>query len=266
MKYFVITDIHAFYTLTRKALEESGFFDEKEKSKLIICGDILDRGKEVFETQAFILELMKENRVILIRGNHEDLLEKMLDELLYGDLYLFEMGTSHYIKNGTWQTALTLSGLREDYALAHTKELVAKVKSSDFYRKILPDMVDYYETDNYIFTHGYIPVTADDGNTVYRTYKSYRFNENWREASVIDWQNARWYNGMEFVCKRRLGVKDKTVVCGHWSCSYGHAEVDHKCSELGKNAIFDPFYSQGIIALDARTAFSKRVNCIVIED
>ena len=123
-----------------------------------------------------------------------------------------------------------------------------------------------YETENYIFTHGYIPVSCQDGNTVYRNYKRYYFNKNWREASAIDWQNARWYNGMEFVCKRHLWVEGKTVVCGHWNCSYGHAEIDHKCSEYGKDAIFEPFYSQGIIALDSCAKFSKKMNCIVIED
>lgn len=37
-------------------------------------------------------------------------------------------------------------------------------------------------------------------------------------------------------------------------------------SEIGEKADFSPFYSDGIIALDACTALSGIVNCIVLED
>lgn len=266
MKYYVVADLHGFFSLTKEALTKKGFFDEKEECKLIICGDVLDRGEEARELEAFILELMKKDRVILIRGNHEDLLERMLDDLEYGELYPFETGTSYHMKNGTWQTALMLSGLENNYALSHTRELVRKVKSSDFYKKIMPEMRDFFETENYVFVHGYIPAVSSDGNTAYRATRSFSYNENWRNASKQDWENARWYNGMEFCAKRGISVEGKDVVCGHWHCSYGHAWISHICSEFGKNAIFEPFYGEGVIGIDACTVFSKQVNCIIIED
>lgn len=43
MKYYVTADIHGYYTYLKTALEAEGFFDEKELSKLIVCGDLLDR-------------------------------------------------------------------------------------------------------------------------------------------------------------------------------------------------------------------------------
>ena len=63
------------------------------------------------------------------------------------------------------------------------------------------------------------------------------------------------------------GVREagKTVVCGHWNCSWGHAHVDGVCSERGKDAITTPFYADGIIAIDACTARWGKVNCIKIE-
>lgn len=266
MKYYVVADIHSYYSEFIKALTEKGFFEDNEPHKLIICGDLLDRGTEPRELINFVLELAKKDEVILIRGNHEDLMETMLDDIVYGDIYEYEMGKSIHVKNRTFDTALRLTGLEPMYALAHAKELVAKVKQTEYYKKLLPMCVDYFETEHFIFTHGYIPCKATEGSNIYRPYKRYYFNKDWRNASNEDWRYARWYNGMEFACKRNLNVLDKTVVCGHWNCSYGHAEIDHKCSEFGKDADFSPYYGEGIIGIDACTAFSGKVNCIVIED
>ena len=58
---------------------------------------------------------------------------------------------------------------------------------------------------------------------------------------------------------------DKSIVCGHWHCSFGHARYEHDGSEFESNANFTPYRANGIIALDACTALSGKVNCIVIE-
>ncbi|MBQ7226633.1 MAG: metallophosphoesterase [Clostridia bacterium] len=266
MKYYVISDIHGFYTPMINALTEKGFFEDKEPSKLIICGDLLDRGEEGKQVIDFVLEMMAQDRVILIRGNHEDLLEDLIDQLLYGDIYDLEMECSHHNHNGTWRTALELTGFSHANALARSKMMANFLKNSVFYKKIMSQMLDYYETNNYIFVHGYIPCYAAEGDTVYRPYKRYYLNKEWRRAPLQEWRNARWYNGMEFACKRGLRVENKTVVCGHWHTSYGHAWVDHRCSEFGKDADFSPFYHDGVIALDGCTKHSGVVNCIVLED
>ena len=58
----------------------------------------------------------------------------------------------------------------------------------------------------------------------------------------------------------------KTIVCGHWHCSYGHSNFEGKGSEFGEDADFSPYYANGIIALDACTGHSGRGNMIVLED
>ena len=60
--------------------------------------------------------------------------------------------------------------------------------------------------------------------------------------------------------------ENKTIVCGHWHTSYGHSKYEHKGTEFGEDADFSPYYAPGIIAIDACTAFSGMVNCLVIED
>ena len=74
MRYYVVSDIHSFYTEMIKALTEKGYFDDKEPHKLIICGDMFDRGSESVAMQKFIMELLEKDEVILIRGNHEELM------------------------------------------------------------------------------------------------------------------------------------------------------------------------------------------------
>ena len=87
----------------------------------------------------------------------------------------------------------------------------------------------------------------------------------WREASEEAWNCARWINGM---AAARAGVieEGKTIVCGHWHCSYGHSNFEGNGSEFGEDADFSPCYGNGIIALDACTGHSGKVNVIVVED
>lgn len=72
MKYFVISDIHSFCDEMITALKSAGFEENNPEHTLISCGDLLDRGDKSIETLRYINALP---RKILIRGNHEDLLE-----------------------------------------------------------------------------------------------------------------------------------------------------------------------------------------------
>ena len=44
MRYFITADVHGFYTEFHKALDEAGYFTDPEPHKLIILGDLFDRG------------------------------------------------------------------------------------------------------------------------------------------------------------------------------------------------------------------------------
>lgn len=89
------------------------------------------------------------------------------------------------------------------------------------------------------------------------------YRDDWREADVGAWKLARWINGMDAA---QYWKEEKTVVCGHWHTSYGHAKYMHKGTEFGSDADFSPYYAPGIIAIDACTAHSGKMNVLVIED
>lgn len=259
MKYYVVADIHGFYDLTIMALTEKGFFTDAEPHKLIICGDLFDRGKQSKQLSSFVLELLEKDKVILIRGNHEDLLVDFIDNLsMYAESGL---QYNHHYSNGTVHTVRDLTGSTLTKMSEYPGATAARMRRSELFKIILPTMKDYFETQHYIFVHGWIPSVV---NRISKT-DYYYYNPEWRNACSADWASARWYNGM-LAAHQGVIEPGKTIVCGHWNSSFGHYAYDGKGSEYGNDADFSPYYGEGIIALDACTAYSGQVNCIVMED
>lgn len=243
--YFVSSDIHGAYDIWMDALNKAGFNKNKYTHKLIVCGDLFDRFPGAVQVYEFVKSLG--DRFIYIRGNHEDLLFDCVQELRENG----GCASSHHYSNGTVNTVVQLM----------EKNIVDEVL--DF---INNKSIDYYETKNYIFVHGWIPNDNDKAAPYYSRDSKHSYNPNWREASKEQWESARWDNGMR--CWEQ-GVREpnKVIVCGHWNCSYGNYNIHHLGSgEYCEDAHFEPFVDEGIIALDGCTKYSKRSNVIVLED
>ena len=56
---------------------------------------------------------------------------------------------------------------------------------------------------------------------------------------------------------------EEVIICLY---KWLNPKYEHKGTEFGEDADFSPYYGPGIIAIDACTAFSGKVNCLVIED
>lgn len=260
MRYYVVSDIHGFYTQMKEALTEAGFFEDKEPHKLIVCGDMFDRGFEALKVQEFMLDLLHRDELIYIRGNHEDIFMKMVD-LFSTSRKLYSGVLDNYIINGTVDTALQLSKTDVDECFEYHKRFANKVKKTPFYTELIPASVDFFETEHYVFVHGWIPARR-----IGNEYRRYVYEADWRTADEAAWNRARWYNGMELAHDFKVTEQGKTIVCGHWHTSFGHSKYEKCGSEFEKDSDFSPYYAKGIIAMDACTAFSRKVNCIVIED
>lgn len=261
MVYFALSDTHAHYTLVRKALHEAGFFDSPHHM-LILCGDILDRGNEAVALSDFLAELYQKGQVICITGNHESLFISMLQAIASGRVGQIAEGDSHHYRNGTWDTALQLAKMDAEEAVRFPIQLIRRVMDTSFYQYLLPNGVDYYETANYIFTHGYIPCHAD----IATSSPTYTYNPLWRDASPGEWEKARWLNGMEMAGVFHITEPNKTIVCGHHTVSYGHSLFEGKGSHYGRDAVFTPYAREGLLAIDAATVTSGKVNVVRIED
>ncbi len=256
MKYYVTADVHGFFSELEKVLTENGFFEDVSPHKLVICGDLYDRGKEAYILQEFILDLLSKDQVILIRGNHEDLALDLLN-----NWHLGSYNAHHHHTNGTIDTICQLTGNSKEMISLNPTVVAFDFMRNPYIQTIIPAMVNYYETEHYIFTHGWIPCTVINLNNK----KEYIAIENWRNADNKAWNNARWLNGME-AAYAGIIEKGKTIVCGHWHCSFGHARYENDGGEFDNHPNYSPYYGKGIIALDACTVRSHKVNCIIIED
>ena len=257
MRYYVTADVHGYFSELKDALTAQGFFDDQSPHKLIVCGDLYDRGTEALQLQTFILELLARDQVVLIRGNHEDLTLNLLNNW-HRRSYL----QTHHHTNGTIDTLCQLTGISIQDIYTDAENVGRSILKDPYIQKIIPAMVDYYETDHYIFTHGWIPCTPI---SISSNKKEYVPVADWRNANKAMWDKARWINGMEAA---HAGIVEpvKTIVCGHWHCSFGHSRYENDGGEFDNRPNFAPYYGNGIIALDGCTPVSKKVNCIVIED
>ena len=257
MKLFCCSDLHSYFTPFKKALDENGFEPGNPEHLLIVCGDVFDRGNDSAELFEYLNNL---TNVILIRGNHEDLLEEMLNR---------GYGEKHDITNGTVGTVVDLV----DYTgkkTCSTKECCEAVREliTPFFAKY----VNYFETKNYVFVHGWIPC---DKYTVlakpwYQQGREFEYNSDWRNCNDVEWESSRWINGINAGYIHNIVEPGKTIICGHWHCSYGHMlksiKTDTWITEFEEDAVWEPFEADGIIAIDRCTAHTGKVNVVVLED
>ena len=261
MKYFAVSDVHSFYDPLVESLRTAGFFED-DKGVLVLLGDALDRGEDALKVVDFLLELHKQGRLIYIKGNHEELLEDCIKDICYQGIYEIAGGMSHHYINGTFHTMLQLAQMSHRDAVDFPESLVRRVLHSPYYDQLLPTCVNYFETERYVFCHGWIPVLESG----FGAYQTYRYNPDWRAASDRDWSRARWNNGIELACKQKLITMDKITVCGHYHTSWGHSKIHQVGTEWGENAVFTPFRDEGIIAIDACTAYTGKINCVVFDE
>lgn len=227
-KLFVVSDIHGFFTELKKSLDDAGFDPQNPEHWLIGCGDYLDRGRE---PQKVIDYLMSLPNKVLVKGNHESLLMEIINRQC--PLY-------HDYNNGTAQTVVDLAPNAKEFSVA-CAVAYEKVKS------MLDIMVNYFETENYIFCHSWVPGGKD-----------------WRYASQSKWNKAMWGNPFDIAAV--VGNKTgKTIVHGHWHNSTGWWQKGIG-SEFDEDACFDIIEHDGCIGLDACTAWTHKVNVLVLED
>lgn len=74
---YVLADIHGFHYKYLEFLQYTNFNDN---DTLYIIGDVLDRGSKSIP---LIQDIMKKTNVILIKGNHEDMLLPVLNDLMF---------------------------------------------------------------------------------------------------------------------------------------------------------------------------------------
>lgn len=269
-KYFVVSDIHSFATPLLENLKSAGFRKSNKNHILIVCGDIFDRGFETVEVYRFLKSLPK-SRCILIRGNHEELYFKLLEK---------DFPQSHDYSNGTVLTFAQIAGV-DHHELStwysnnpkakweEVREIVAKSEITKWLKS--KQWVNYYELENYIFVHSFIPTKVKESRLFLdlapyrRQVDDLEINKDWRNADTDEWCGATWgcpYKQFRAGLFNHEIENNKTLVCGHW-----HAPDFHNVFKTsGRFSDYDIYFGDNLIALDACTALTYQTNVLVIDE
>lgn len=260
MKYFVVADVHGFYDEMKQALDAAGFDPENPDHTLISCGDAIDRGPRPNEVIKYFVNLP---RKILIRGNHEDLMEELMKNP-WGPY-------SYDYSNGTYKTLIELASKHHkvNYGTTISKSLAMYIewdelqkfaKAERTYKQYTKLLVDYAEIGDYVFVHGWIPTFTQTELSSGRMVHVYEYNKDWRNAGSLEWEKARWLHGAECT-EQAIFEPNKTIVCGHIHAAAWHTSFEG-AEPYGNHSIYQ---DKNVIALDTCTALSKKVNVLVLE-
>ncbi|MGQ9818628.1 MAG: metallophosphoesterase family protein [Candidatus Kapaibacteriales bacterium] len=137
-KRFVIGDVHGCILTLIELIEKK--IKPKRNDEIIFVGDLIDRGPNPKAVVDYILEMQKKYKVIVVRGNHEQML---LDSL--NDDFIFDL----WYLNGSSETLFS-------FQISHPSEL--QKKYLDFFNS-LPY---YVSMEDFVVTHGDLNFEADD--------------------------------------------------------------------------------------------------------
>lgn len=257
-KYFITSDTHSFYNELIKELNEKHFDVSNNEHILLLCGDLFDRGPDSLKMYNFIKSLPKERR-ILIRGNHE---------YLFIDLLAKDLPDYYDHTNGTVKTLNDLTN--NNYS--NWYDLVLDKKLDEIKKWILSDeWIDYLETNNYIFTHAFIPLSINPNSPAKHMYTAdiscLSYKENWRDSTQKEFENATWGCPWK-LAKAGLNRTGKIIVCGHWHTADFFNNLKNlkiKYDLYKSNPIFIS-KKYKLIGLDACTAATNKINVLVLNE
>lgn len=243
MKYFVIGDVHGEYYAMRKGLDRAGFDSTNLNHTLISLGDNFDRGGFSRDVYDYLNHLP---RAIFVRGNHELILQDIFNKgrLSYPDIY-----------NGCPSTVASFAHMQKSLA-CYDAEVIFKVRGYLNLQKWLNNMKWYYETNNYIFVHGWVPF-------------SYYKHRNLSMCTDSEWGTAVWAHTENEISVYKDFYEEehpfeKVLIIGHWHTW----KLWESFNGVSNKKNYDIWYDDKhkIVCLDSCSGFSKKINVLVIED
>lgn len=219
-KVFVISDIHGEFAMMEKMLEK---WDPKEE-QLIILGDLADRGPNSKATIERAYHLVQTKGAIVLKGNHDDMLEKYLEDPVRNEAL--------YYMNGGGETIKSLLGeakLRRN----HQENAKAIKEKYPWLLPFLKSMRYYYEWADYLFVHAGVDLTLED----------------WRDSTKRDfiWIREGFYD-------QKNNTK-KTII-------FGHSVTANLHRQYGNYDIWQS--GDGLIGIDGGAVYGGKLHALVL--
>lgn len=219
-KVFVVGDIHGQAKMFEEILD---FWNENEE-QLVLLGDLADRGPYSKEAIKRARHLVNDHHAILVKGNHEDLLENYLKNPK--DHHL------HYYMNGGETTLRSLLGEELDEKAAWKN--AGKVREK--YPWLLPFLESlpyFYERNDYLFVHAGVDLKLRD----------------WRDSRKRDfiWIREGFFD--------QKNTTDKTII-------FGHTITPHLHGNLTNYDIWSS--GDGLIGIDGGAVYGGKLHALRI--
>ncbi|WP_050614988.1 metallophosphoesterase family protein [Bacillus testis] len=221
---FAVSDIHGQYTAFQHLLR-----NWDPAMPLVILGDCIDRGKDSPKVISKIIELQHkyENKVVVLRGNHEDMLLTFLDNPT-------ETTGLHYFRNGG---DLTIKQFTEQADLSEMcfPEIAEQMKAAlHGFQSYFDQLKAYYEFGDLLFIHAGIDHTLAD----------------WRETDPYQmvWIREGWLH------ENKTG---KIIVFGHTPTRIIHRSESNDVW-ISENGSY--------IGIDGGSVYGGQLNGVVLTD
>ncbi|MCF7927058.1 MAG: metallophosphoesterase [Candidatus Izimaplasma sp.] len=170
-KFFVMSDIHSEYDMMITALKEKGFEEDNNNHKIIIVGDILDRGDQGHKLIVFIGKLIEADRIQGVLGNHDQFLIDFLDEK-------FKAVGFNIRYNGFGKTVKLVSDEVTIYA-DKLKYLPKKFKKKyPLFSSWVKKLPLYLEFQKHIFVHGALNFKLNNFRNTPRKFATWKFQKD----------------------------------------------------------------------------------------
>ena len=198
MTAFVCSDIHSFYDEWMGALNTQGFNIKNDNHILVVLGDLLDRGPKSQECLDFVNNL-PENRKILIKGNHEDLIERVIAR---GGFYM------HDFHNGTVKTISDLTGVEYGECVYNPLQVINELSKNESLYKYLNSCVDYFENKNLM-----VHISEDSAHNSPQEILEYRektvaeLEERKKRGEIVPW-NGNTLSLYKYIVSRTANFED----------------------------------------------------------
>ena len=215
MKIGIITDVHSNIIALNAVLNE---FEKIEVDKIICCGDIIGIGPNPEET---VQELMKnEDKLIAIRGNHEQYLLKGLPKNVHDDKRAMSL---EEIDNHEW----THSKLSEN-----SKNFISQFKISNIIeiegKKIY--IVHYPSNENGIYKKHIKKPTIKQNEEMFSGIDADIFIYGHTHTTSINNKNNKWYINLG-----SLGCPVKTNIANAGILEINKNEIHYKQLKIEYN-------------------------------
>lgn len=219
-KVFVMSDVHGEFSMMEEMLEKWN----REEEQLIILGDLADRGPNSKATLELAYHLVQVEDAIVIKGNHDDMLEKYLEEPLRNQ--------GLYYMNGGGKTVASLLGEAVSNR-DHQKNAQAIKEKYPWLLPFLKSLSYFYEWKDYLFVHAGVDLTLDD----------------WRDSTERDfiWIREGFYD--------QQNNTNKTIVFGHSVTANLHRErANYDIWQSG----------DGLIGIDGGAVYGGKLHALVL--